>query len=197
VYRQIHIIGFPKCGSSSLRNYFRIRYPKKEVASFPSASLYHPDWLTICGGRCSQPDILSVIITRNPVERIWSAYWWSQRWNTSQTKHPTFEEFLHWTPPSKEWRYLTSGLFDPIDCCDYEKYMKPALKFNPIILRLEDMQKNPNFPNVAKTNDVLQGIIKAYAMFKINIKMKPDTIPDHYVKLIKEELNKAGIPDHN
>jgi len=192
IIKKIHIIGFPKCGSTSLRTYFRARYPKIEVASFPGTSLYDPDWLVNCGGRCSQPDTLSVIITRNPVERLWSAYWWSQKWNTGSMRHPTFEKFLHWKPP-KEWRYVTSGLIDPIDCCDYEKYMKKAYKFNPIILRLEDMQKNLNFTNEAKTN----GVLESPSRTNPRIKLKPDTLDDDNRKLIREELNKAGIPDYN
>jgi len=191
--RQIHIIGFPKCGSSSLRHYLRLRYPKMEIASFPSSSLYHPDWETLTKNRCSDPTVLSVIITRNPIERIWSAYWWSQKWKTTDMIHPTFEEFLHWEPPDRDWRYVSSGLVDPIDCCDYEKYMKKAYKYNPIILRFEDMIKNPNFPNLAKTNDVLK---KCGDVNHRGIKMMPK-IDDYHRKLIKEELNKAGIPDHN
>jgi len=191
-YKKIHIIGFPKCGSTSLRTYFKARYPKIQVASFPSASLYQPDWETICGGRCSQPDTLSVIITRNPVERIWSAYFWSQKWNYPSKKHPTFEEFLHWQPP-KEWRYTSSGLVDPIDCCDYEKYIKKAYKYNPIILRLEDMKKNPNFSNEAKTNNVLDQVTALNGRFE----RKPRVIDDYHKKLIIEELNKFGIPITN
>jgi len=200
-YKKIHIIGFPKCGSTSLRTYLQKRYPRVEVTSFPGSSLYHPDWKITCSGKCSQPDTLSIIITRDPIERLWSAYWWSQKWNVHEEEQPTLQEFLHWKPvpventkfPSGSWRYLSSGLVDPIDCCDYEKYMKKAYRYNPIIIRFEDMIKNPNFPNEAKTSDVLQSPLKINS----HIKLKPDKIDDYHRKLIIEELAKAGIPDHN
>jgi len=200
--KRIHIIGFPKCGSSSLRKYLQLKTPHlartpDQIRSFPAQSLYHPDWETVCGGICSKPDTLSVIITRNPVERLYSAYYWSQKWNEADTIHPTLEEFLHWQPKGTKRTeytiYLTSGLVDPIECCDYEKYIKKAYKYNPLILRFEDMIKNPTFPNEAKTNVVLHKAL----IDKINIKPKPDQMSDNERKLIVEELYKAGIPIDN
>ena len=59
---------------------------------------------------------------------------------------------------------------------NYAKWLKPFAKFKPMLLNVEEMSKNPNFPNANRTADV---------------KYKNDIVPpfsDQYRKLTEDLL---------
>jgi len=142
---------FPKCGSTSLREYLRFQYPELDIQSFPGYSLYHKDWTRNVLGSCQAKNVLCMIIIRNPYDRIWSAYWWSKKLNVDIS----FEDFLQVGHPqllnSKDID-SASGVDDPIGCSDYWKYIAKAKGCNPLIVRFEDMIKIPEYPHFAKTD---------------------------------------------
>ncbi len=184
---KINIIGFPKCGSSSLRTYLRDKYgPWVEVRSFPKISLYHPDWEIRMERLLRKENILNFIITRNPFDRLWSSYWWSRRWKGIEI---SFEDFIN----RRDAKTLpltgdvdsdvSSGLHDPIGCCDYKKYIVKADRCKPIIIRFEDMIKLPSFPHEGDTTKIV---------YKGKNLIRPEmTETDRY--LIENELIKRGI----
>ena len=181
---KVLIIGFPKCGSSSLRTYLRKKFPSIDVISFPGVSLYHPEWKSTCLDMCQEDGTLPVIIIRDPYERIWSAYWWSKKWGV----HISFEEFLSrkgdGVTLSPEGRVdIGAGLSNPVEACDFWKYIKKAEACNPLIFRFEDMTRLGCFPHEAKTMGfrVENGIL-----------VKPE-LDDESRKLIKEVFDREGI----
>jgi hypothetical protein len=183
---KIYIIGFPKCGSTSLRQWYKEKFPGMIVQSFPSVSLYHSMWSGRMLGECQRDDVLPVIMIRNPYDRLWSAYWWSKMWG----KDITFEKFLKrrnaMVDPlsGQEFVDVTSGLHDPVACCDYWRYIKKAATCNPLIIRFEDMIKLDTFPHEAKT-DGSNPLGK-----KELVKPKLD---DHHRGLIRDEFILRGM----
>ena len=121
------IVGFPKCGTYSLAKFHKI----------PSLELIHRenglrDWEE------SYSDKTPLIITRDPIERIWSLYI-----DFNYYRDLTLKEFLDCKPS----RFET---IDPVDWCDYEKWIKPWSKFNPIVVKLEIMKTSDGFPHENK-----------------------------------------------
>jgi len=187
-YDYIYLIGFPKCGSTSMRGYLRKRFHPNELFSFNSFSLYNPSFnKNFQGAHVNRPKTLYIAIIRDPYQRTWSAYWWGMhRWRTeSDPPIPTFKEFLR--QRSDEWRYQTSGLDDPILACDYNRYLGKArdLGIDVMVVRFEDMIKNPNFPHEAETKDVILKETKRY--------LDVPPLDDENRALIKAELEKEGI----
>ncbi len=182
---KVLIIGFPKCGSSSLRTYLRKKFINAEVTSFPNGvSLYNPEWKSVCLGECKETGTLSVIIIRDPYERIWSAYWWSKKWGVDIS----FEEFLSrkgdGVTLSPEDRVdISAGISNPVEACDFWKYIKKAEACNPLILRFEDMIRLGCFPHEAKT-DGFSGARGALVKPKLDNKS---------IKLIREAFDREGI----
>ena len=179
---KVLIIGFPKCGSSSLRTYLTKKFVN--VISFQDASLYDSDWESKCLGKCKQPNTLPVIIIRDPYERIWSAYWWSKKWGVDIS----FEEFLSrkgdGVTLSPEDRVdISAGISNPVEACDFWKYIKKAEACNPLILRFEDMIRLGCFPHEAKT-DGFSGARGALVKPKLDNKS---------IKLIREAFDREGI----
>ena len=183
-----HIIGFPKCGSTSLRDYLKKIYPHAGVQSFPFGSLYLPGAPELARN-WKKPRMKYWIITRDPYERLWSAYWWGQRWHKQQP-YPTFEEFLY--QDTGDYTYQTSGLNKPLECCDYDKFIKPIddLGIPYTRVRFEDMIKLPDFPHMGDTNEHLRSL-----NFKAGL--RPGPLPDHYRELIKKGLDKLGIKEYD
>jgi len=182
------IIGFPKCGSTSLRDYLQKIHPHSSAKSFPFGSLWLPGAPELARN-WKKPRNRYWIITRDPYERLWSSYWWGQRWH-SHSPYPTFEKFLHQDYPG-DYTYQTSGLNRPLECCDYDRFIKPIddLKIPYTRVRFEDMIKKPGFPHIGDTNEHLKGL---------NFKpmLRPGPLPDHYRDLIKKELDKLGIGEY-
>lgn len=121
------VVGFPKCGTVSLQHLlgqgtrrYEYIYMKNGIEKFLK----------------EQKDRQPVIIVRDPVERIWSAYAYFD-----QFREMSFAEFLE----KREIKDERLGIDDPIEQADYWKYIKPWLKFNPLIYKLEEMKKDPRF----------------------------------------------------
>ena len=94
-YENLYLIGFPKFGSTSLRTYLKKRFKIDNVFTFPGFSLYNPTFDTtyMRDTHINRPNSLYIIITRDPYQRIWSAYWWGvHRWLPTDYKGkvPTF-----------------------------------------------------------------------------------------------------------
>jgi len=156
-----------------------------EVISFPGGvSLYHPEWKSVCLSKCKETGTLPVIIIRDPYERIWSAYWWSKKWGV----HISFEEFLSRKDDgvvlSREKRVdMSSGISNPIQACDFWKYIKKAETCDPLIFRFEDMVRLGCFPHEAKT-------VGAKGVKDILVKPELD---NESRKLITEAFDREGI----
>ena len=179
---KIWIVGFAKCGSTSLRTYLRQKYTRCEVTSFPlGASLYSDYWESKVLPKALSPDILIVIIKRDPYERIWTAFWWGKKFGNKNT----FPEFLRQRKTSDV--EITAGLNDPIIACDYDRFIRKAEPCNPIVVKFEDMIKLKTFPHEAKTDDTLKKLGGGDIT-------KP-LLDNENRSLIHEEFIKEGIND--
>ena len=69
--KHAYILGFPKCGSTSLRTYLRKIHPGAEVVSFPSnRSLYHDDFHLVNDGKCMEEGTVNYIIMQIPGQKV-------------------------------------------------------------------------------------------------------------------------------
>ena len=116
------IIGFPKAGTVSLQNFLRKKKKKK---------IHRRELIYLDDG----PDIfeknykgcIPVIIKRNPIDRLWSAYNYYQ-WLKSIP-------FKEWVLNEKHINQI--GTNSPIKSCDYDYFIKRFERFNPQICDLE------------------------------------------------------------
>ncbi len=164
------ILGFPKCGTASLKNYIRIKAgrTRRDGAGITSREwCWFPfeEQIAMFDHDFGDPDNYKLhFITRDPVERIWSAWEAWYRWY----KGYTFEEFLELDSDEYAIHYGKShagkgvgvhGEVNPIKQVDYDKWLKPWLdNFNDIVTvyKLEEIRKDPLFPheNSLKKNEV-------------------------------------------
>ena len=163
------IIGFSKCGQTSLETYLNKRYPSLINRKLENAWAQNAveTYLEKYGHAKYQP----IFITRDPIERIWSGYHYFH-WDSKELPYReqyTFPEYLE----LKDYRYHI-GELNPISQSNYSKWIRPWLKLNPIVISVEDMEENPNFPHLNKTEDIR------------NIQIKP--IPEEFKKLAREKL---------
>jgi len=137
------IVGFPKCGQSSLIEYLRVKYNLPIVGRdgaplvTKSEFIWHYDAFEKMlkweerGYKC-------VIIKRDPVERIWSSYnYFGYR------EKMTYEEYLNF-----EGYTNLLGEENPIKQSRYSYWMRQLLYFSPIIFKLEEVSKDPKFPKL-------------------------------------------------
>lgn len=166
------ILGFIKCGQNSMAEYLRRRYnlplideegnrviKRREIACRKDAiEEFVRDF----------DNYTPVFITRNPVQRIWSAYHYLG-YNTRMS----FEEYLE----LDEYNEI-HGNMNPIRQSDYNRWIKPFNRYYPIVVELEEMCKNPNFPRLNITS--------------------PETgygeIPERYKRLIETKILNNSIP---
>lgn len=164
--RRFAILGFPKCGTQALQNHImskfgkvcrnlEVAYRKKGVNSWS-----HPDNI----------GMTPIIIYRDPVERIWSAYHFFKYFKES--KKLSFPEFLNY----KDEAMQSIGCNDPIACSDYEYYIQ-------------------KWKGVAGCEDII--IIKFEEaknfMERCNITKGKPEIPNQYRELVLYKLRKAKI----
>jgi hypothetical protein len=117
------IVGFSRSGQTALSRY--LHCSMTEIAPNGTKEYlekYYP----------RQP----IIITRNPVDRIWSAYNYH-----GMFKNMSFEDFLDF----KDERWQGVSCNDVIAMSDYEKYIEPYREFDVKVYRLEDMMDKPGF----------------------------------------------------
>lgn len=175
------IMGFPKCGTTSLLEYLKVKY-KKNIAD--QKGFYPYDFLNKISRRewCYQPIeeqvrrfkhefgdpvyFKLVFITRDPVERVWSGW---EAWN-HYYKNMTFEEYINLDADTYEGGLSYLGEVNPIKQVDY-KYWISLWKnggYEVDVYELEDIRKDPDFP---QTNS-----------------LKKSNIPDEYRELILKAL---------
>jgi hypothetical protein len=119
------IIGFSRCGTTSASRYFHCSHPEIGYSGVTPYYLEH------------YSNHIPIFITRNPVDRIWSMYNYH-----GVFKNMTFEEMLDF----KDDKYQNVGCNDCIKQSDYMKYIEPFRQFNPIIYKLEDLKRRPDYP---------------------------------------------------
>lgn len=112
-----------------------------------------------------------LFIIRDPIERVWSAFLYMGLPNI--THFPTY---------LVNRLYQSYGEGNPIIQSNYAKWIERFKEFNPMVVHIDEISKNPNFFNVNRTKDV---------------KYKNEEIPffpDNYRKLTKElmQLEIAG-----
>ena len=150
------ILGFSRSGQTALSRYLHCGFT--EIAPNGPAEYLE-----------KYPQCQPVIITRNPVDRIWSAYNYHLYF-----RDMAFEDFLNFKSP--RWNNISCN--DVIAMSDYEKYIEPFRKYNVKVYRLEDMHGKEEY------------IKKGFADPR-TFTIKP--IPDKYRKMINDRLDKAGI----
>lgn len=132
------VIGFPKCGQTSLAEYLHKRFGSENVAD-RAEIIWKPDGINLFEiNGYAENNYRPIIIIRDPVERIWSD------WNHLGRGYgfKTFEEYI----ANRQQTDLGGlGEYNPVTRSHYEKYIKRWRKYDPIVLELEDMMKNPNF----------------------------------------------------
>jgi len=120
------IIGFSRCGTTALSRYMHCSHP--EIAYEGITDYYIKHYTN------HQP----VFLLRDPVEKLWSMYNYFLFF-----KNLSYDDFLNYSNK----RDINIGGYDIIGQCDYEKYIEPFRKFNPIVYKLEDMVKLPDYPS--------------------------------------------------
>ncbi len=186
----IIIMGFPKCGTTSLLEYLKKKY-NKEIAD--QSGFYPYDFVNKISRRewCYLPfeeqldkfkkqfgdpaDFELDFITREPVGRIWSAW---EAWN-HYYKGYTFEEYLQIDSDEYKKRWNNRGVshhgeVNPIKQVDYWNWITPWVKeYGTDIVKvytLEGLSSHPDFP---QTNS-----------------LKKSQIPENCRELVEKYLKK-------
>ena len=126
------VIGFPKCGTTSMRDYLRVKYPDDNIVKleFPiyGEAYKFSDFKILKGYK-------PIIMIRDKVDFLWSFY------NYFSLSTVPFEDFLDMPFRAYNMKGLT-----PLQQCDFDKWIEPFKKFNPMVTRLEDMMDKDDFP---------------------------------------------------
>lgn len=134
--KHLIIVGFPKCGTVSLEKYLKRKYPEPDTSVVRFEYAWKREGAKACEEKHSNKR--PVIIVRNPVDRIWSAFRYFEFY-----KKMSLEEFLK----NKVDHDGRLGTGDPIECSDYQKWIDKWMHLNPIVVKLETMIVLGNFPN--------------------------------------------------
>lgn len=135
----ILIAGFIKCGQESLERYYynmddTIKTYRDEFITKPNARQYYDNF-----GWETDPAI--VVITRDPVDRCWSAYHYFRANQFPNMENMTYEEYLLHKSFHSGW-----GETNPIYMSNYERHIAPFRDLNISVLKLEDIL-GPEFPH--------------------------------------------------
>lgn len=181
IMKGIIIMGFPKCGTTSLLSYLQSKYTM-EIAK--EAGFYPYDYDNKISRRewCYQPfeeqlkrfqhdfidpeDFKLVFITRDPVERIWSGW---ESWN-HYYKGMSFNEYLDLKTETYEGGLSYLGEVNPIIQTDYKHWIDYWKGYNMDLYTLEEVRKDPLFP---QTNS-----------------LKKSQIPENCRELVEKYLKK-------
>jgi hypothetical protein len=126
-----YILGFQKCGLNSL-----IKWLGNEVNTV-SEDISSPDSIKKFEAYKDTHKPV-IIIRKDRVKAIYSMYYYF-----GYNEKYTLEQFLSINIPHKQY-----GNENPIHRTDFERHIKPFLKYNPIIYVLEDMPDS--FPHENK-----------------------------------------------
>lgn len=169
---KFNIIGFPKCGQVSMQSYLSEIYTgyniRRDEIMWKRSGV--EDYEKIYGKLGVRP----IIILRDPIEAIWSYYWYMGHGDKNNPVFMEYEEFL--VAPNYNEQL---GEENPISCYNFNKWIKRFTKFKPIIIELEEMKKNPNFPLLNPTSARVDMV----------------EIPDHYKDTTRTLLDKE-IEEH-
>jgi hypothetical protein len=129
------IVGFIKCGQISLYNKLKSEgheVGRMEVVTNPlGPKMIKKD----CPGH--QP----IIIMRDPIKRIWSQYEYLSEKFKEFREPMTFEQYCHYWRPHSLWFNE-----NPIFQSNYAEHLERWVDENTIIVYLEDLIKEPDFP---------------------------------------------------
>lgn len=164
----IIIMGFPKCGTTSLLEYLKKKYDmevareKGFVTSDFKDHISRREWcylpfeeqLKRFKHEFGDPeDYKIVFITRDPVERVWSGW---EAWN-HYYKNMTFEEYINLDTDTYEGGLSYLGEVNPIKQVDYKYWISLWKRgYEVDVYELEEIRKDPNFPqtNSLKKSDI-------------------------------------------
>ena len=131
------VIGTPKCGQTSLVEYLIKRFGGEFVAD-RAEIIWRDDGIELFVKNGYEENYRPIIIIRDPIERIWSD------WNHLGQGYG-FKTFLDYLRNDSNKDLGGLGEYNPIKRSNYEKYIKRWQKYDPIVLDMEDMIRNPNF----------------------------------------------------
>lgn len=160
------IVGFPKCGQNSLIEYLRAKYnlPVTDNSGSPLVTKSEFIWKTDAVEQMTKWDAKGykcVIIKREPVDRIWSSYYYFGYYTKM-----SYENYLE-----IRGYHRTLGEENPLLQSDYDHWIDRLKSFKPLVYDLEEILKESSFPVINKTE------IPEY---------KP--IPDHLKQLTIQKL---------
>lgn len=130
----------PKCGTVSLEQYLKDRFPGKEARRIEQIWKNNVD--KVIEMRPPE-DWHYVIILRDNVDRIWSSYHYFDMYDKM-----SLEEYLNY-----DTHGYRMGIANPIKQADYGHWLKIWQPLNPIITTLEEMQQLEGFPHLNKTGE--------------------------------------------
>ncbi len=181
----IVIMGFPKCGTTSLLEYLKKKYDmpiarsKGFVESDFKDHISRREWcylpfeeqLDRFKKQFGDPeDFKIVFITRDPVERIWSGW---EAWNHYYGGY-SFEEYLNLKTEDYNQGLAYWGEVNPIKQVDYWYWITPWMRIYHSdiveVYTLEGLSPHPDFP---QTNS-----------------LKKSEVPSKYKELIEKYLKK-------
>ena len=132
------IVGFPKCGQMSLEKYLQDKgydVTRQDNIWNSRARQEIED---------QQPGRIPIIITRNPIDMIWSSYHY---WHYKDVM--TFPEYLTY----RVTRESNLGYENPIEHADYEKHINKFLDMKPLLFKFEEMVGLPDYPHENNTEN--------------------------------------------
>lgn len=142
--RKFAVIGFSKCGTMSLAEYLKKKYPKCEVTR-PENIYEEP----------KEPHIIPkwrewecVSITRDPISRIHSGHQYF-----TVLRQSSIEDVLRGNFHNAK-NYANVGFADPIRQSNYQFYINKFQRDHGVKVtnyRFEDLIKDPDFPHINET----------------------------------------------
>ncbi|MEE9409694.1 MAG: hypothetical protein V3V41_02075 [Candidatus Heimdallarchaeota archaeon] len=157
------VVGFSKCGQVSLHQYLINKYGKNNVGRDEIIHAY--DGLKKFEERWGDKNPIPVIITRDPIQRCWSWYYY-----LGYDNQMPYEEFVK----IKEYKG-SYGEINPISISNYAKWMRPWIKkYDCMFYMLDYLKKDPLFPHLNST---------------LAFRKKPvPPMPKHYQELTRKLL---------
>lgn len=157
------VIGTIKSGQNSMIEYLQKRF---NIFTRKDEFMWRKDAVEIYKRKYLDNAIRPVFITRDPAQRIWSHFHY---FNYSVSM--SFEEFLCMRGHNDVF-----GEENPISQSNYSKWIRPFLPYDPIVVDVDDMQENPNFPTINKTSKEHDNYTQ--------------DIPSHFTALVNKYMEK-------
>lgn len=170
------ILGPVKCGTCSLQEYYRKKYPEFECLRVET--IWREDgiekWEKL---KEKNPDAIPVIIMRNVVDAVWSYFNYFKYLPADMT----FPEFLE-----KPINHRHGKLETIVEGYDYARWLKKWEKYDPVVVSLDVMKKLPEFP---VKNQTLERRNRARVNHKW-VERKTPILTEEYRRLVVDRLNK-------